>query len=128
MGATLIVLLPLLAPFQYPRAGEPTQPKSGFAPAAAARRTVPLPGHCGVPHWTLDARHERFPDHRPSRRRTWLFARGISARAARAGTRPEPPRPRHLLGDVVGALLVQEFAHPSQEAADLGAAGDPGPR
>ena len=37
-------------------------------------------------------------------------------RAARP--RAEPDRARHLLGDVVGALQLQELAHPSEDAAD----------
>ena len=37
-------------------------------------------------------------------------------------------RARHLLGDVVRALQLQELAHPPEEAADRGAAGPAGPR
>ena len=47
-----------------------------------------------------------------------------AAHPQRARPRAQPRRARHLLGDVVRALLVQELAHPLEEAADRGAVGD----
>ena len=41
--------------------------------------------------------------------------------------RAEPHRARHLLGDVVRALQLQELARPPEDAADRGAAGAAGP-
>ena len=57
----------------------------------------------------IDRRHSRAP--RPHRRR-------VRAHRAAAGPRAEPDRARHLLGDVVGALQLQELARPSADAAD----------
>src|ERR1700736_5148240 len=41
--------------------------------------------------------------------------------------RAERPRARHLFGDVVGALQLQELARASENPADRGSAGSAGP-
>ena len=51
-----------------------------------------------------------------------LTRRGIRPHRRRAEARADRDRARHLLGDVVGALQLQELAHSSEEAADPGAA------
>ena len=56
----------------------------------------------------------RYADDRHPRR--------IRSHRPLAGARADRDRARHLLGDVVRALQLQELAHPPEEAADHGAA------
>ena len=63
-------------------------------------------------------------NHPANRRRARAVRRRICAPAQSARPRAQPRRARHLLGHVVGALLLQMLARASEEAADRGAVGD----
>ena len=70
------------------------------------------------------ARHDRSAGPRTPRPQ----ARRIRAHRRVPRPRAEPDRARHLLGDVVRALQLQELARPPEDAADRRAAGAAGAR
>ena len=84
----------------------------------ARRRTGAARGRALQPHEPVDHRRPRTP--RPEARR-------VRPHRARARPRAEPDRARHLLGDVVRALQLQELARPPEDAADDGPARAAGP-
>ena len=78
-------------------------------------------GRLGAPPWTssklLASLPEMVAEHGLSEEEYGRILKAL-------GREPNLRRARHLLGDVVGALQLQELTRPFEEAADGGAMGD----